>query len=255
MQQRVINGVDVRVCASSAEAGGQAAEFFIGRLRQVLADQEEARIIFATGVSQYALLAVLIEQKDIDWSRVTAFHLDEYIDLPETHPASFRNYLQTRLFSHLPFKAVHVLNGNAKPITAECARYEGLLKQAPIDIACVGIGENAHLAFNDPPADFQTEKWVDVVILDHACRMQQVNEGHFAGFADVPAQALTLTIPAILAAKVISCVAPDARKAQAVGCALTGPVTPECPASALQQHPACTVFLDTASAGMLAPSS
>lgn len=228
-----------------------AADFVAGYIRRAIAARGSARVIFATGASQYEFLDALCAEPAIDWSRVTAFHLDEYVGIDPTHPASFRRYLQERLFSRLPFAAVHLLHGDAADPHAECLRYAGLLAAAPVDLACVGIGENGHLAFNDPPADFTTPALVHVVQLDEACRRQQVGEGHFPDLAAVPPQALSLTVPAILAATAISCVVPDARKAQAVRDTLEGPIDPACPASALRRHPDCRLFLDTPAAGLL----
>lgn len=228
-----------------------AADFVAGHIRSAIAEQGSSRVIFATGASQYDFLAALCAAPDIDWSLVTAFHLDEYVGVNADHPASFRRYLQERLFSRLPFAAVHLLTGDAPDPAAECRRYAGLLAEAPIDIACVGIGENGHLAFNDPPADFHTTAVVHVVELDEACRRQQVGEGHFPNLAAVPPQALSMTVPAILSARTISCVVPDARKAEAVRCTLEGPIDPACPASVLRTHPRCRLYLDSASAGQL----
>ena len=210
-----------------------------------------ARVVFATGASQYNFLDILCAAPAIDWSLVTAFHLDEYVGIAADHPASFRRYLHERLFSRLPFGAIHLLQGDAPDPVAECRRYANLLAESPVDVACVGIGENGHLAFNDPPADFHTSAGVHIVELDEACRRQQVSEGHFPSLADVPPQALSMTVPAILAARTISCVVPDARKAEAVRCTLKGPIDPACPASALRTHPGCLVYLDSASAGLL----
>lgn len=244
--------MDVRIYDRKDVLGSAAAAHVAGLIRQSILEREQARVIFATGASQYEFLAALVaEQRDLDWSRVTAFHLDEYLDLPESHPASFRRYLRERLFGVLPFRRVHLLDGTAPDPQVEAARYEALLRLGPVDLACIGIGENAHLAFNDPPADFNTRKWVHIVQLDEACRRQQVGEGHFATMNDVPKRALSLSIPAILAARNISCVAPEARKAAAVQCALEGPVTPDCPASALQLHQRVTLFLDRESAAGL----
>jgi glucosamine-6-phosphate deaminase len=247
--------MDVRVFASKDVLGAAAAEYVVERINYAILMRGQARVIFATGASQYEFLAALVRQKDtVDWNHVTAFHLDEYIGLPDTHPASFRRYLRERLFSLLPFRTVHLLDGTAANIREETERYATLLASGPIDLACVGIGENAHLAFNDPPADFDTVKLVHVVTLDEACRLQQVGEGHFASFEAVPTQALSLSVPAILRADVISCVVPDARKAAAVQCALEGPIVPECPASALQKHKHTTGFLDNESAAGLTGS-
>ena len=243
--------IDVQVYGDKNALGQAAAAFVAEHVRNTLEQRGTARVIFATGASQYEFLAALLAHTDIDWSNVTAFHLDEYLGLPDTHPASFRKYLRERLFDHLPFGAVHLLDGTASDAGAECARYAALLADGPIDLACIGIGENAHLAFNDPPADFETNDLVHVVTLDAACRQQQVGEGHFATLDDVPGQALSLSIPAILQANTISCVVPDQRKAQAVNGALHGPLTPNCPASALRNHADTHLFLDISSASYL----
>lgn len=241
--------VDISVHSSIHSLAMAAAAYVIETVNAALRDSGSARVIFATGNSQLAFLDQLVAQAEaVDWTHVTAFHLDEYIGLPQSHPASFRRYLREKLFARLPFAAVHLLDGEAADPQAECDRYAALLDAAPIDLACIGIGENAHLAFNDPPADFDTSARVHVVTLDDACRRQQVGEGHFASMEAVPAQALSLTVPMILSAGAISCVVPDARKAQAVHCALRGPITPDCPASALRRHPHCHLFLDTESA-------
>lgn len=244
-------GITVQIFEDKKSLGAAAADFVADQIRGAIAERGQARVIFATGASQHEFLAALIQQINLDWSKVTAFHLDEYVDLREDHPASFRRYLRERLFSHLPFGAVHVLDGNAPNPQAECDRYAARLNADQIDVACIGIGENGHLAFNDPPADFETPALVHIVTLDEACRRQQVNEGQFPDLASVPPRALSLTIPAILRAKVISCVAPDLRKAQAVHGALEGDLSPDCPGSALRLHSACHLFLDQASASLL----
>jgi len=229
-----------------------AARFVAQSLKQAIRDQGQANMIVATGASQYDFLASLIKQNDVDWGKVTVFHLDEYIGLAEDHPASFRRYLRERLFNRLPFAEVHLLDGNAANVDEECSRYSALLAERVIDVACIGIGENGHLAFNDPPADFETAALVHVVNLDEACRRQQVGEGHFRTIGDVPPQALSLSIPAILKARSISCVVPGQRKAEAARCTLEGPISPDCPASALRKHNHCILYLDTASASRLA---
>lgn len=246
-----IDNLHIQVHRDKPALSRAAADFVAAQVRAALAAQGQARVIFATGASQYDFLDALCAAPDMDWSRVTAFHLDEYVGISADHPASFRRYLQERLFDRLPFAAVHLLAGDAPDPAAECRRYAGLLAEAPIDIACVGIGENGHLAFNDPPADFHTDAGVHVVQLDEACRRQQVGEGHFPDLASVPPQALSMTVPAILQARVISCVVPDARKADAVHCTLEGPIDPACPASVLRTHPACRLYLDRASASRL----
>ncbi|MBI3958106.1 MAG: glucosamine-6-phosphate deaminase [Chloroflexi bacterium] len=246
-----VDSLTVEIHPDKATLSRAAADFVAGHIRAASAARGNARVIFATGASQYDFLDALCAAPDIDWPCVTAFHLDEYVGIAADHPASFRRYLQERLFSRLPFGAVHLLQGDAPDPAAECRRYASLLAESPIDIACVGIGENGHLAFNDPPADFTTSAGVHVVQLDDACRRQQVGEGHFPSLAVVPPQALSMTVPAILAARVISCVAPEARKAEAVRCALEDPIDPACPASALRTHLHCRLYLDSASTGLL----
>jgi len=244
-------GIMVEVYDSKVELGKAAAEFVAARLSEAIQRQGQARAIFATGASQYEFLDALVQHQEVDWRRVTAFHLDEYLGMSDQHPASFRRYLNERLFSKLPFAAVHLLRGDAPDAKAECRRYAALLEAGPIDIACIGIGENGHLAFNDPPADFRSPNLVNVVNLDTKCRMQQVGEGHFPTLADVPTQALSLSIPAILRAKTISCVVPDTRKAEAVRCSLEGRLSRMCPASVLRRHPDVHMYLDEGSASLL----
>lgn len=244
-------GMHILVFGDKEALGREAARRVAALLSDAVAARGTANVIFATGASQYEFLDALCSM-EAPWDRVTAFHLDEYLGLPEEHPASFRRYLRERLFNHLPFAAVHLLRGDAPDPVAEAQRYEALLRAVAIDVACIGIGENGHLAFNDPPADFDSPHLVNVVALDRACRMQQVGEGHFASLEDVPERALSLSIPAILAARVISCVVPDRRKAEAVRGALEGRITPDCPASALRRHNQVYLYLDEASASLLA---
>ncbi len=252
VHQFTVDEIHVNLYDDKPSLSEAAADLVATRLKETLQARGEANLVLATGASQYDFLAALRRRTDIDWTRITAFHLDEYIDLDPEHPAGFRRFLRERFFNHVQVKAVHLLDGNAADPVAEAARYGALLRQHPVDVACIGIGENGHLAFNDPPADFETEAKVLVVNLDEACRRQQVGEGHFPDLAAVPAQALSMSIPAILAARTISCVVPDVRKAEAVRCALEGPVTPMCPASALRGHADCHLYLDTGSASLLA---
>ncbi|CAN5655003.1 glucosamine-6-phosphate deaminase [soil metagenome] len=204
----------------------------------------------ATGASQFEFLEALTSRPDIDWSRVEMFHLDEYIGLPADHPASFRRFLLERLIRPAGITRYHLLDGEADPAEV-CARVGRALQSAPIDCAFIGIGENGHLAFNDPPADFSTDEPYIVVELDAACRQQQVGEGWFPSMADVPSRAITVSIQGLLDSREIICIVPDARKAQAVRRCLEGPVTPDAPASVLQTHPDTTVYLDSASAALL----
>jgi glucosamine-6-phosphate deaminase len=209
-----------------------------------------ARLVAATGVSQFEFLDELTSAPDIDWSRVELFHLDEYVGLPVTHPASFRKYLFERLIHKTGITQHHLLNGELDP-KAVANQVGSELQSRPVDLAFAGIGENAHLAFNDPPADFQTTKPYLIVELDQACRQQQVNEGWFADFADVPKRAISMSIRQILSAREIIAVVPDARKAQAVKACLEGEISPLAPASFLREHPNATIYLDKDSAALL----
>lgn len=219
-------------------------------IRDSIAERGKARIIAATGASQFEFLGALTKIADIDWQRVEMFHLDEYVGLPGTHPASFCKYLRERFIDKVGISEYHLLSGTADPATVMREVGE-LLQRAPIDIAFVGVGENGHLAFNDPPADFDTQEPYAVVTLAEPCRRQQLNEGWFPTLEDVPKQAISMTISQILKAKEILCIVPDARKAQAVKNCFEAPVSPMAPASALQNHANTTVYLDAASSSLL----
>lgn len=221
-------------------------------LREALARKARVNIIVATGASQFETLKHLVKEPGIDWSRVTVFHLDEYVGLPESHGASFRKYLRERFVSQLPVAPEFTpVDGDAKDLAAEIKRLNGRIAACPIDLCFAGIGENSHLAFNDPPADFATEAPYIVVNLDHACRQQQFGEGWFPTFDDVPKQAISMSIRQIMKSACIILSVPDKRKAAAVKGTVEGPVTPTCPASVVQQHADCTLHLDLASASEL----
>jgi len=241
----------VSIGPSKQEAGRLASEQGAGLIRSALKKNGQAFIILATGASQFEMLDNLTREA-IDWPKVTVFHLDEYIGLPISHPASFRKYLKERFAGRIPapLRAFHYINGETDPL-AECARLKRLISAVTIDVAFVGIGENCHLAFNDPPADFETEQAYLVVNLDEACRRQQMGEGWFATLDGVPRQAISMSIRQIMKSRAIICTVPDRRKAEAVRKALEGPVTPEAPASILQRHPDCRFFLDAGSASGL----
>lgn len=226
-------------------AAGQGADL----INQAIADKGAANIILATGASQFEMLEALLASP-VDWSKVTAFHLDEYIGLPASHPASFRKYLQERFADKVALKTFYYVNGEADP-SEECQRLESLISQHPIDIAFIGIGENAHLAFNDPPADFVTEAAYLPVNLDEACRQQQLGEGWFDTLANVPERAISMSIRQIMKSKAIICSVPDERKAEAVRNAVKGEISPKVPASILREHPATWLYLDPASASLL----
>ncbi|HNY79098.1 MAG: glucosamine-6-phosphate deaminase [Sedimentisphaerales bacterium] len=240
------------VYKTKGDMGAAAGSTAAGAIRRAIADKNQANIILATGASQFEMLEHLTSVDTIDWSKVTMFHLDEYIGLGPDHPASFRKYLRERFVDRVGrLKAVHFVNGDAKDPAAECRRLGDLIRAHPIDVACVGIGENGHLAFNDPPADFETEEPYLVVDLDERCRRQQLGEGWFASFEAVPSQAISMGIQQILKSRRIIVTVPDRRKAEAVRNALEGPVTPRCPASILQQHENCFIFLDEPAASLL----
>jgi glucosamine-6-phosphate deaminase len=230
--------------------GQSAAEQAATAIRQAITTKGRARIIAATGASQFEFLEALTKAPDIDWAQVEMFHLDEYIGMPITHPASFRKYLWERFIEPTGMQNYHLLDGEANP-NEVCASVGDLIADAPIDVAFVGIGENGHLAFNDPPADFETQAPYLIVNLDEACRRQQLGEGWFASLDDVPKQAISMSIRQILKAHEIICVVPDARKAEAVKTCLAGDVSPLAPASILQTHANTTVYLDKASAALL----
>jgi glucosamine-6-phosphate deaminase len=239
--------MNINIADNAVEMGKQAGACGAEAIRRAIAERGKANIIVATGASQFTMLEALITY-DLDWSKVTGFHLDEYLQLPMTHPASFRKYLKERFVDRVPLAAFHYVQGDAASPQAECDRLGKLIANYPIDVAFIGIGENGHLAFNDPPADFETEQAYLVVDLDEACRRQQMGEGWFATLDDVPQQAISMAVRQILKSKLIVCSVPDARKAAAVKGAVNGPVTPDCPGSILQQHANCQLFLDKASA-------
>jgi glucosamine-6-phosphate deaminase len=227
-------------------AGRKAAEC----INYAIALRGQANVVLATGASQFETIKTLVGQ-DIDWSRVVMFHLDEYIGLPTSSPASFRKYLKERFIDKVgELKAVHLIDGDNDAIE-ECRRLSAIIQEHPIDLALVGIGENGHLAFNDPPADFETGDPFIVVDLNEECRRQQLNEGWFTSLEEVPQQAISMSVKQICDAKQIICSVPDSRKAQAVKNCLENPVTNEVPASILQLHPECAYYLDRASAALL----
>lgn len=242
--------MEVIVSESRLALGEAAAKHAAESLRRILKDSGAARLIAATGASQIEFLEVLTGAPGIDWQRVEMFHLDEYIGLPVSHPASFRKYLLERLIHKAGITHYHLLDGERDPQrTIEVVG--GELRSHPVDLALVGIGENGHLAFNDPPADFETEEPYIIVELDEACRRQQVMEGWFRTIADVPAQAISMSVRQILKAHEIIAVVPDARKAQAVKSCLEGKISPMAPASALRSHSNTSVYLDSDSASLL----
>lgn len=242
----------VNIYDNRQELGRAAAADTASKIKELLSQKDEVNMVFAAAPSQNEFLEELTKIPGIEWQRINAFHLDEYIGLPEDAPQKFSRYLYDRIFSKVPFKSVNYLNGNAEDIQAECERYGKLLKDNPIDIACIGIGENGHIAFNDPHvADFNDRLIVKKVDLDMKCRMQQVHDGCFSKLEDVPKYALTMTVPAIIAAKFIFCIVPGKNKAASVKAAVEGPVSEVCPASILRRHPNAVLYLDKDSASDL----
>lgn len=236
------------------DALGQAAARLAAEAIRTACDrQETASLVVATGSSQFEVLAALCVQPSIPWDRVTVFHLDEYIGLDASHPASFRRFLRERFVARLPTApaAFHELDGTAPNPLAECARLAALVPVAEFDVSLIGIGENAHLAFNDPPADYTCEQPYLVVALDDRCRQQQVGEGWFPTLAAVPTHAISMSVRRILASRLIVCSVPDRRKAVAVQASVEGSITPAVPASILQTHPNCHLLLDRESASLL----
>jgi glucosamine-6-phosphate deaminase len=239
-----IDNLQVQVYKEVAAMGNAAADFVQKQLENAIDLNGKANLILATGASQFSFLKAL-EKKEIDWSRITVFHLDEYKGISEQHPASFRKYLKDRILNSVNPKKIYFLIGDAENVDNEMEHYERILKNHPIDVACIGIGENGHIAFNDPEvADFNDSKLVKLVELDLVCRNQQYKEGWFPTLEDVPKEALTLTIPAIMNCKSISCVVPDTRKSEAIYHTLYSDINTKWPATILRNHPNTILFLD-----------
>ena len=242
----------IKVFIDKIQLGEAAARQAADAIKHAVSERGHARIVAATGASQFEFLNALTKTPGIDWTKVEMFHLDEYVGLPITHPASFRKYLLERLIEPTGIAQYHLLDGEADPDEV-CNRVGAEISASPIDVAFVGIGENGHLAFNDPPADFETGEPYIVVNLDEACRRQQVGEGWFAGLDDVPKQAISMTVKQILKSREIVCIVPDARKAEAVKNCFENEISPQFPASILRAHDATTVYLDTHSSSLLNP--
>ncbi len=250
MEPMAAGTIRVTVAADAAAAGRGAAEVGAATIRERLAEAGAARIVLATGTSQFAVLDHLIAQPGIDWAKVTAFHLDEYIGLDARHPASFRRYLRERFADRVPGARFVPIDGMAEP-AAEAARLAALVGAGPLDLCFAGVGENCHLAFNDPPADFVSEAPYLAVSLDEACRRQQVGEGWFPNLEAVPGRALSMSIRQIMRCKRIVLSVPGARKARAVFHMLRQPISPEYPASILREHGDTALFLDHELAALL----
>ncbi len=246
--------MQVKVYDSSDELGEAAADDLAQILDTAISERGETAIIVATGNSQLSFMKALRARDGIDWDKVRVFHMDEYLGIAPDHSASFRRYIREELTDVVHARAFYGVEGDAPDVEAELARYTALLRQYE-PVACVlGIGENGHLAFNDPPADFDCPQLIQVVTLAETARLQQVGEGHFPSLEEVPEQALTLTIPALLDPPFVLAVVPEARKAPAVRAALEGPVTPDCPASFLRTREHVTLYLDAESVALLRPT-
>ena len=242
----------IYISETKTELGTKAARDGAEHIRRAIEKTGSARVVMAAAASQFEMLAELVASPGIDWAKVTAFHLDEYANLPSTHPASLRRFLRERFIERLPqpLAQFHAIQAESDP-AAECKRLREMLAKTTIDVAFIGIGENAHVAFNDPPADFTTDEAHKVVKLDEVCRRQQLGEGWFPTLDAVPTDAISMTVPQILRAKRIVCTVPDLRKAVAVRDTVDGPVTPDIPASVLQEHPSVTLYLDKESSSLL----
>ncbi|HNW51549.1 MAG TPA: glucosamine-6-phosphate deaminase [Prolixibacteraceae bacterium] len=244
--------LSVQIFETRKEMGNNAALLAAEKIRNLLKIRDSISIIFAAAPSQNEFLEALSIQPGIDWNRITAFHMDEYVGLPADAPQGFGNFLKRSIFSKVPFKAVFYLNGNTPDLEPECKRYSALLNEYQPDIVCMGIGENTHIAFNDPHvARFDDPQTVKVVDLDQQCRQQQVNDGCFASIEEVPRYALTLTVPTLLRPEAVFCVVPGEHKAQAVFHTLNAPVTAQYPSTSLRTHPHAILFLDKDSAKMI----
>ncbi len=242
----------VRIYPDREEMGKDAAKDVSAAIQQLQETKDEINMIFAAAPSQSDFMKELIADENIRWEKINAFHMDEYIGLAKDAPQGFGNFLKERIFDIAPFKSVNLINGQAADPEAECKRYAGLLEQHPVDIVCLGIGENGHIAFNDPPvADFSDPKLVKVVELDMPCRQQQVNENLFTGIDLVPTHAVTITIPALLRAQQMFCMVPAKNKAEAVYATLNGKISEACPASILRTKKGVILYLDKDSASLL----
>ncbi len=243
-----VDRLHIQIYNDKKSMGEAAADFVTKRLQEAVQQRGTANLILATGASQFSFLDAL-KNKSIDWGKITVFHLDEYKGISDKHPASFRKYLKERILNIVTPGKIYLLNGDAENLEETIAEYEELLKNNPVDVACIGIGENGHIAFNDPPvADFNDPHWVKVVKLDHDCRMQQLGEGWFPTLDDVPKEALSLTVTAIMNCKTVSCVVPDERKSTAVYNTVHGEISTKCPGTILRKHPDTVLFLDSAAA-------
>ena len=247
-----VDALSVRQFSTFADLVADAAREAHQQIVEAIRTRGSAAAILATGNSQLQFLDTLIGLGGIDWSKVTLFHMDEYLGIPGAHEGSFRFYMKHRVETRVTPKAFHYIEGDAPEPIKECERYEALLRQQPIDLCCLGVGENGHLAFNDPPvADFNESRWVKIVKLDEANRRQQAGYGYFKTLEEVPLYGVTLTVPALLSASCVLCLAPEKRKAKPVHDALKGPISASCPASALRARSQAILLIDDAAASLL----
>lgn len=243
--------LEVTVSDTSEESGAAASEAFAQAVKAALATREEIAVILATGNSQLAFIEAAVAREDIDWSRITVLHMDEYLGMPEDHPASFRRWMQKNVADKVELKKLDGVRGDHEPPEHEVARYARLIEDLDPVVCVMGIGENGHLAFNDPPADFETPELMRIVEMDEVSRRQQVGEGHFPSLDETPTHALTMTIPALLRPGTVLVVTPESRKAEIVRKTLEGDITPDVPASILRRQPHARLFLDADSAALL----
>lgn len=251
MREFKADKLTVKIMPNRTEMGEVAASDIVTAIKEALSKKEEINMIFAAAPSQNDVLKALVES-DVEWNRVNAFHMDEYIGLDKSAPQGFGNFLVDHIFGKVPFKSVNLIDCSATDPEAECERYERLLVENPVDIIVLGIGENGHIAFNDPwVADFKDSKKVKTVLLDEVCRQQQVNDGCFASIDLVPKSAITLTCPVFIEAPQLFCIVPAITKANAVKNTVYGEINEDCPATVLRQHPAAVLYLDADSASLL----
>lgn len=251
MEHRQYGRLDVAVAETEAALGVAVAEAFAQAVAEALKEKDSIAVILATGNSQLSFIRAATERDDIDWSRITVLHMDEYLGMSEDHPASFRRWMKENVTDRVALRAFEGVRGDHEPVEEELERYDRLLRELDPAICVMGIGENGHLAFNDPPADFEAQDLIRIVDMDEISRKQQVGEGHFPSLDETPRQALSLTIHALLRPRVVLVGVPEPRKAMAVKAALEGPVTPRCPASILREQPHAKLFLDVQSASLL----
>lgn len=251
MKKFFVDKLCVEIFPNRTEMGNTAAHDISEKIHDLLNEKEQINMIFGAAPSQEDMIRALVADSSIPWERINAFHMDEYIGIDPTAPQGFAKFLKDRLFDLVPFHAVYTLQSDAPNPQEEGKRYEELLQRFPPDIVCLGIGENGHIAFNDPPADFHDPSLVKIVTLEHRCRQQQVNDGCFSSLEEVPLTAWTLTVPALTCGSWLFCVVPAKTKAEAVQKTLEGPVSESCPASVLRNHDHCMLYLDPDSSSLL----